>query len=92
MFSTTISNCSELIYLYCTKYLCVISFNVCEVYILCSLTGNNCSEYVQSEDFALWRLPFQCEVTMTTSHPHITVDDLVKVVNAFDAQTGMFYL
>ena len=56
------------------------------------LTGSNCSEYIQSQEFALWRLPFHCEVTMTTSHPHITVDDLVKVVNAFDSQSGMFQL
>ena len=55
------------------------------------LTGHNCSEYIQDQDLALWRLPFHCEVTMTTSHPHITVDDLVKVVDAFDVNTGIIY-
>ena len=63
---------------------------ICSLHTVFILTGNNCSEYIQSQEFALWRLPFHCEVTMTTSHPHITVDDLIKVVNAFDAQSGMF--
>ncbi|XP_074660511.1 nuclear pore membrane glycoprotein 210-like [Tubulanus polymorphus] len=54
------------------------------------LIGNNCSELVSEMDVFHESVPFYCEVSMTGSHPDITIADLFHVSAILDTKTGNY--
>lgn len=50
--------------------------------------GRNCSERLQTVHYSVSRYMFQCEVSLTSRHVHLSVDDIVKAMPYFDAVTG----
>lgn len=54
------------------------------------ITGANCSEMVDSEDYRPPFMPFRCELSLSNSHPEIEITDILHVSEQFDPKFGKF--